>query len=122
MFFVFFFFYLVQSFILNHYVPPIKQQELATLLVIDLFILCLIYMHIINYFVISEQLHKNLKILSIDVPAIEPVRAVPAFGEFLFFVPSSVTTDTCYQQSHTSYHCTSSDWCTWSHCHQRCIR
>lgn len=46
---------------------------------------------------VLEQLHKNIKIFSIDISATESVRAVPAPSKFLFFVPSGVTTDTGYQ-------------------------
>lgn len=68
---------------------------------------------------ITEQLYQNIKIFRVDVPATEPVRAVPKAGELLFSVPSSAPTYPSYQQFDAHHHSYPLDWGARSHCRQR---
>lgn len=60
---------------------------------------------------VSEQLHKNLKVFTFNVPAPESAGAVSTPSELLFPVPAHSSTHTRDIVTHARDHRHSVDWC-----------
>lgn len=55
-------------------------------------------------FAFTEQLHQDVQVQLADVPALEPVRAVPAAGQLLLPVPAGSADDPGHLLSDTHHH------------------